>query len=1051
LGKVTTNSYDAAGNLLTTTDPLGKTTSHGYNASGQLSSTTDALGHVTSYSYDGSGNLISQVDAAGTAITSTYDSNGNRLTQSVTRTTPSGPQALVTQYQYDAANHLVKTIYPDGSSSQIAYNSNGQKSSTTDGLGNVTTFQYDSAGRLLQTAFPDGTKETVAFDADGRRTQSTTRSGVTTLYTYDPLGHLTAQTNTSTGGTVSKNFDAVGQVVSSTDQLGNTSQYAFDAAGNETQITSPLHQVTSFTYDADSNQTSMTDANGHITSFLFDADNRPTRTTLPDGTFETTTYDAVGHVLGKTDAAGNATQYSYDFLGRLTSVTDALGHAVSYAYDEIGERTSQTDANGHVTTFTYDPRGRLATRILPGAQVETNSYDANGNAIAHRDFNGKTTTYTYDSLNRLLSKVPDSSFHAAPVTFTYTRSGNRASMTDPSGTTTYAYDSSDRLISANKPNGTITYSFDVANNLISASDGGTQVTYSYDGSRRLASVSEANTGTTNYSYDSVGNLSAVTYPNGVSHAYSYNSKNQLNDLAVNKGASPVASFAYTLDAVGHRLSATELSGRTVAYGYDNIYRLTSETVAGAAGGLNGTAAYSYDPAANRTQVASTLTGVPAGLSSYDANDRLISDVYDANGNTITSGGVSNVYDFENRLIQHGAVTIVYDGDGNRVSKTASGITTKYLVDDRSLTGYSQVISETGSDGSTKTLVYGLERISQRQFVASTSATLVSYYVYDGHGSTRALTDAAGTVTDFYDYDAFGNLLSSSGSTPNEFLFAGEQFDADLHLYFLRARYLNTATGRFLTMDVMEIDPQSPLSLHRYLYASSDPVNRIDPSGNQDLISLSISTAISTTLDALPYIVGFRLIQLAYRVATGANLGAAAQEAALGVVTDVAFTFAFAGVLRFATGFVNLRAAGQVFSRAANSIWNFTPFARGSAVEDFIFTNVLGRARSLAWSFPVIDDFFAGVATSIKSLDLTAASYQSGSAIISRLSKYAAELAAYQGGRFAGVTVANITDRVLLVAFEDGAGTVIQGQALEQFLQTAATQWPNIKIVFQFIP
>jgi YD repeat-containing protein len=64
---------------------------------------------------------------------------------------------------------------------------------------------------------------------------------------------------------------------------------------------------------------------------------------------------------------------------------------------------------------------------------------------------------------------------------------------------------------------------------------------------------------------------------------------------------------------------------------------------------------------------------------------------------------------------------------------------------------------------------------------------------DGHGSTRGLTDPTGNVTDTYDYDAFGNLIHSTGTTPNEFLFASEQYDTDLHLYYNRARYLNASS------------------------------------------------------------------------------------------------------------------------------------------------------------------------------------------------------------------------------------------------------------------
>jgi RHS repeat-associated protein len=98
-------------------------------------------------------------------------------------------------------------------------------------------------------------------------------------------------------------------------------------------------------------------------------------------------------------------------------------------------------------------------------------------------------------------------------------------------------------------------------------------------------------------------------------------------------------------------------------------------------------------------------------------------------------------------------------------------------------------------------------------------------------------------TDTYDYDAFGNLIHSTGTTYNNYLFAGEQFDPDLNLYYNRARYLNVTTGRFWSMDTFEGDPQSPLSLHKYLYVIDDPVNRIDPNGKETLGELIQSAAI----------------------------------------------------------------------------------------------------------------------------------------------------------------------------------------------------------------
>jgi RHS repeat-associated protein len=123
-------------------------------------------------------------------------------------------------------------------------------------------------------------------------------------------------------------------------------------------------------------------------------------------------------------------------------------------------------------------------------------------------------------------------------------------------------------------------------------------------------------------------------------------------------------------------------------------------------------------------------------------------------------------------------------------------------------------------------------------------------LWDGHGSVRALTDATGTVTDTYDYDAFGNLIHSTGTTYNNYLFAGEQFDPDLNLYYNRARYLNTGTGRFWTIDTDEGLDQDPLSLHKYLYADANPINRRDPSGHDSIAEFDIASAIEETLNTI---------------------------------------------------------------------------------------------------------------------------------------------------------------------------------------------------------
>ena len=80
------------------------------------------------------------------------------------------------------------------------------------------------------------------------------------------------------------------------------------------------------------------------------------------------------------------------------------------------------------------------------------------------------------------------------------------------------------------------------------------------------------------------------------------------------------------------------------------------------------------------------------------------------------------------------------------------------------------------------------------------------------------------------YDAFGALIARARSTPNEYLYAGERYDSEAGMYHLRARYMRPDAGRFQTMDEYEGDSFDALSLHKYLYAGADPVNKLDPSG-----------------------------------------------------------------------------------------------------------------------------------------------------------------------------------------------------------------------------
>jgi RHS repeat-associated protein len=261
---------------------------------------------------------------------------------------------------------------------------------------------------------------------------------------------------------------------------------------------------------------------------------------------------------------------------------------------------------------------------------------------------------------------------------------------------------------------------------------------------------------------------------------------------------------------------------------------------------------------NRLSRGSTLASLGNQNWTYGADDRLTSDTYDANGNTtvghFSSGlATTDAYDFEDRLVSrnNGQVAIVSDGDGNRVRKAVGGMTTHYLVDDLNPTGYAQVLEELTSTGGAAAVThvygYGHDLLSQDQVIGTNWQT--HFYGYDGHSSVRSLTDGAGNVTDTYDYDAFGNVIAQTGSTPNNYLYSGEQFDAHLGLYYLRARYHNPDTGRFWTRDRFGGFLGDPASLHQYAYSGNDPVNGADPSGYATLTERLVVAGIAGGLSA----------------------------------------------------------------------------------------------------------------------------------------------------------------------------------------------------------
>ena len=885
-GATTTYDYDANGNLLSHADPRTGTVSSTFDGRGNRLATTDAAGNPFAYTYDAAGMMLSQTEPSGAQTTFANDANGNRVHQTRTRTDSSGAQVPVEMNAvYDDQDRLVQL--DDGATHmRTEYGPTGQTAATIDGRGNRTSYDYDGLGRLARTTYPDGTFETNAYDADGNRTASRDRAGRTTTYVYDAFNRI-VRTTRPDGTSLQTTYDAAGRVSAKTDARGNTTRFEYDAAGRRLRMETPGGAVTTWEYDAAGRKTRQTDPRGKVTSYAYDPGGNLVQTTFPDGTSSSSTYDAAGRRATATDEAGAQTSLRYDALGRLDQVTDALGGETSYAYDEVGNLVAATDARSHTTRFDYDDGGRVIGRTLALGQLETYGYDANGNAVSHTDFNGATTTSQYDAMDRLTRETrPDDT-----IAYEYTPSGALAAVQDQSGERRLTYDDRDRLRRVENPDGTaVDYGYDAADNRTTLTSPTGAASYTYDADGRLVDVTDPAGGQTHYAYDASGNRTSATLPNGTRSAWLYDDRDRVTRAEHRRAdGSLLGSYDYALNATGRRVGVAENGGRAVSYGYDALGRLVDEDLTDPVAGDRDTT-YAYDAVGNR--VSSTSAAATTNYA-YDANDRLTtagteSLDYDDNGNLVRRAGplatTTFAYDSANRLVATGgpagSATFRYDAAGNRIGATTGATSKSYLVDTNA--ALPTVLEERSGVGSPATrYVVGDDRISRHR------GGDASYYHADALGSTRLLTGPGGTTTDTYDYDAFGNDAGSTGATPNDFRFRGEQLEPEAGTYNLRARHYDPTTGRFVSLDPTVLgDLEQPLSAHEYIYANDDPVNMADPTGLQTMGELSISMDISITLDTIAVANYLRLLAQVAVVVGQAAVAACATAAVVSAVTAI---------------------------------------------------------------------------------------------------------------------------------------------------------------------
>ncbi len=836
-------AYDSHGNPTSVTDAAGNSQKYSYDVKGNLTGVTDKIGTVMTMTYQ-NGKVTSIVNAENQMTTFTYDTLGRLKT----RTYIFNNRERTDSYVYDNSNRVTEIHYADGTSVKYQYNQAGDVTSTTDSQNRITTYDYDFLGNLTKITYPDKTTETFEYNAEGWNTSATDRLGRKIKFSYDKVGNVTQKTYPN-NTTEEYEYDACNRLVKATNVYGAATKYVYDYLGRCTKITDSNNNAVTYKYDDKGNVVSITDAKNNKYEFEYDYNGNQTKAKYPNGSIFESTYDSRGRLTSEKDAYGNVTSYSYDGLDRLVSVKDALNGTWKYAYDSLGNVTRVTDAKGNVTRYSYGftDTGFVVTVTNALDKKATTMYDVHGRVAYSIDFGGTQTDYEYDSYDRV-KKV---TVNGEVTEYSYDGKGNITKVVDPSGTIKYDYYGNGFLSAVTNAKGNkISYEYNDGYQLSKISIDNKDISYGYDNQGRLTSVTDSE-GTTSYTYDDNGNRKSTSYPNGIVTTYEYNEINALvKQVTKNKSGTVIASFEYEIGKNGERTKVTEL-GRTVEYEYDELNRLTKEKVTRGTDVSETT--YTYDANSNRLSMKKDGKVTAYAYNALNQITRAgdINYTWDNAGNLVsqtTTTGVlvaSYTYDSQNRMISATVSTsgsnlietYEYDYLGNRTSKTSNGVRTEYTTD--LSTGYSQILKATTGS---KSVYYtrGFELISRQESSAA------SYYIYDGGLSVRALTNEAGTVTDTLVFDAFGNETTKTGTSDNSYGFQGEEQDAT-GLYYLRARYMDPSTGTFTSMDTYSGSLSDPMSLHKYMFANSNPVMYSDPSGHMTVGELMMSTAIMTII------------------------------------------------------------------------------------------------------------------------------------------------------------------------------------------------------------
>lgn len=223
-----------------------------------------------------------------------------------------------------------------------------------------------------------------------------------------------------------------------------------------------------------------------------------------------------------------------------------------------------------------------------------------------------------------------------------------------------------------------------------------------------------------------------------------------------------------------------------------------------------------------------------GAASYD---------WDFNGQLTDKPNFDLEYNWDGKLrsgtrVNNGdTIDLKYDPAGNRVYKSAtvSSVTTnrKYIVDIASKLPTILCVIDTDTGSLENSYIYaGAGAIAFYDGDWSDSQTGKYFYLHDRLGSVRQVVDSNSVMINTYTYNPFGGDfgMENSETVDNPFKYTGQFWDSEIAQYYLRAHMYDPGMMRFTSRDPVKGKLIQPLTLHKYLYCASDPINRVDITG-----------------------------------------------------------------------------------------------------------------------------------------------------------------------------------------------------------------------------